>query len=77
MDVYVLKRPWLDHFMAAIAGRFEARWGMHACIGVAWVCYTACGMWQLNTPLLSRISRILPEWDASQGQGTHHAGALA
>lgn len=23
VDVYVLKRPWLDHFMAAIAGRFE------------------------------------------------------
>ena len=23
VDVYVLKRPWLDHFMAAIAGQFE------------------------------------------------------
>ena len=23
VDVYVLKRPWLDQFMAAIAGRFE------------------------------------------------------
>ena len=23
VDVYVLKRPWLDHFMGAIAGRFE------------------------------------------------------
>jgi len=23
VDVYVLKRPWLDHFMATIAGRFE------------------------------------------------------
>jgi len=23
VDVYVLKRPWLDHFMNAIAGRFE------------------------------------------------------
>ncbi|CAL8468486.1 g8026 [Coccomyxa elongata] len=23
VDVYVLKRPWLDHFMGTIAGRFE------------------------------------------------------
>jgi RNA polymerase II subunit A small phosphatase-like protein len=23
VDVYVLKRPWMDHFMQAIAGRFE------------------------------------------------------
>ena len=25
VDVYVLKRPWLDHFMRTVAPRFEAR----------------------------------------------------
>ncbi len=28
VDVYVLKRPWLDHFMAAIAGQLRDR-GLH------------------------------------------------
>lgn len=31
VDVYVLKRPWLDQFMAAIAGRFEVRFLQNTC----------------------------------------------
>jgi hypothetical protein len=50
VDVYVLKRPWLDHFMAAIAGRFEARaQGVLCLLRVSKVfpscCCPAAGMW--------------------------------